>query len=302
MKKIVFLLLLCSSNVIIAQTGNLANEALEQKLSAIDKQIEVLSSDNKRLTTNIAVLTNRLNAANDTIKSLKGRIQSNTSLISQTVDELGLQIKTTDQTANKRIDEVGNSLSRNSLYGIIGLLVAILASTITYYYLKNKQQADKLDLVGQLQHAKTSIEENLVEQSSKLTELMETQLSIIELQKNSGSPDSAQEVDHSLALKVASEINLIERNISLMDPGTRGLKQLVRSVGKLKDNLAANGYEMPVLLGKPFHEGMKIIVTNSVPDENLEKGSEIISKILIPQVNYNDKMIQTAQIEVSVGI
>ena len=88
-------------------------------------------------------------------------------------------------------------------------------------------------MVGQLQHAKTSIEENLVEQSSKLTELMETQLSIIELQKNSGSPDSAQEIDHSLALKVASEINLIERNISLMDPGTRGLNANFAHLGSL---------------------------------------------------------------------
>jgi hypothetical protein len=46
---------------------------------------------------------------------------------------------------------------------------------------------------------------------------------------------------------------------------------------------------------------MKVIVVNSIPDENLQKGSEVITKILIPQVNYNGVMIQTAQIEVSVG-
>ena len=48
--------------------------------------------------------------------------------------------------------------------------------------------------------------------------------------------------------------------------------------------------------------GMNVIVITSIPDENVAKDSGIISKILIPQVNYNDKMIQTAQIEVSVGI
>jgi hypothetical protein len=58
---------------------------------------------------------------------------------------------------------------------------------------------------------------------------------------------------------------------------------------------------MPELLGKQFHQGMKVIVTSSIPDEKYEKDSEIITKILIPQVNYNDKMIQTAQLEVSVG-
>jgi hypothetical protein len=87
-----------------------------------------------------------------------------------------------------------------------------------------------------------------------------------------------------------------------MDKGTKGLKQLERSIAKLKDNLSANGYEIPELLGKPYHPGMKVIVVNSIPDENLEKGSEIITKVLIPQVNFNDKMIQTAQIEVSVGV
>jgi hypothetical protein len=87
-----------------------------------------------------------------------------------------------------------------------------------------------------------------------------------------------------------------------MDAIKNGLKQLQASVGKLKDNLSANGYEMPELLGKQYNQGMKVIVTSSIPDENLEKGSEIITKVLIPQVNFNDKMIQSAQIEVSVGM
>ena len=35
--------------------------------------------------------------------------------------------------------------------------------------------------------------------------------------------------------------------------------------------------------------------------ENLEKGIEIITKIIKPQVNYKGVMIQSAQVEVSVG-
>ena len=155
-------------------------------------------------------------------------------------------------------------------------------------------------VVEQLQKTKSSIEESLVKEFGEQTELIESQLQLIAQQKTE-NPTNA-EPDHSLALKLASEINLIERNINLMDKGTKGLKQLERSVGKLKDNLSANGYEMPELLGKQYHQGMKVIVTSSIPDENLEKGSEIITKVLIPQVNFNDKMIQSAQIEVSVGM
>jgi molybdopterin converting factor small subunit len=181
------------------------------------------------------------------------------------------------------------------------VLSAILLSGLLYWLLSKRQKTDKTDFIDQLSKTKSSIEESLVKEFGKQTELMDSQLHLIEQQKTTLQAMPNAEPDHSLALKVASEINLIERNINLMDSKTKGLKQLQASVGKLKDNLSANGYEMPELLGKQFHQGMKVIVTSSIPDENLEKGSEIISKILIPQVNYNDKMIQTAQIEVSVG-
>ena len=119
--------------------------------------------------------------------------------------------------------------------------------------------------------------------------------------KKSLTSSHKAEPDHSLALKVADELTLIERNISLMDASTKGLKQLSRSVDKIKDNLTANGYEIPILLGKPFNQGMKIVPVSTIPDESLDSGVEIISKVIKPQVNYNDKMIQPAQIEVSVG-
>jgi hypothetical protein len=196
---------------------------------------------------------------------------------------------------------VDSDLSKNSLYGIIGVLLTILISGMLYWLLSKRQYSDKTDFIAQLSNTKASIEESLVKEFGKQTELMYSQLEIIKLQKTELPTNSNVEPDHSLALKVASEINLIERNINLMDSKTKGLKGLQASVVKLKDNLSANGYEMPELLGKQFHQGMKVIVTSSIPDENLEKDSEIISKVLIPQVNYNDKMIQTAQIEVSVG-
>ena len=106
--------------------------------------------------------------------------------------------------------------------------------------------------------------------------------------------------DHSLALKLADEITVIERNLACMDE-VRGKKQLARSMERLRDNLSAHSYSMPVLLGKTYDEGMKVIIVNSYADERLKPGEEIISKIIKPQVNYNGKMIQAAQIEVSVG-
>jgi hypothetical protein len=87
-----------------------------------------------------------------------------------------------------------------------------------------------------------------------------------------------------------------------MDSNVKGYKQLKKSIEKIKDNLNANGYEIIELLGKTYHPGLPVTIINSFPDENLEKDQEVISKILIPAVRYKDKIIQTAQIEVSIGV
>jgi prefoldin subunit 5 len=298
-RQITFAIILFSSLGSFAQ--GITKEDLDKEIKPLTQKVNSLQSGNSKLKSEIGTLNIKLSNANKSIDSLRSKTQENSVAISQTAKQLGIQITMTEQTSNKRIDEVGQSLSKNSLYGIIGVLSAILLSGLLYWLLSKRQQTDKTDFIDQLSKTKSSIEESLVKEFGKQTELMDSQLHLIQQQKTTLQATPNAEPDHSLALKVASEINLIERNINLMDSKTKGLKQLQASVGKLKDNLSANGYEMPELLGKQFHQGMKVIVTSSIPDENLEKDSEIISKVLIPQVNYNDKMIQTAQIETSKG-
>jgi hypothetical protein len=298
-RQITFAIFLISSFGAFAQ--GVTKEDLDKEIKPLTEKVKTLQTENTNRKSEIGTLNAKLKTANDSIVILKAKLQENTDAISQTANQLGIQIKETGDKNEGKITEVSESLSKNSLYGIIGVLSAILLSGLLYWLLSKRQQTDKTDFIDQLSKTKSSIEESLVKEFGKQTELMDSQLHLIEQQKTTLQATPNAEPDHSLALKVASEINLIERNINLMDAKTKGLKQLQASVGKLKDNLSANGYEMPELLGKQFHQGMKVIVTSSIPDENLEKGSEIISKILIPQVNYNDKMIQTAQIEVSVG-
>ena len=273
----------------------------QNKIVDFDKDIKPLNDKIKSLQTENSNLKIKVNTLSKEISANKLSLDSLRVQTGETSQELGLKISSTEKNTNQKITAVDESLDKNSLYGIIGVLSAILLSGLLYWLLNKRQETDKTDFIDQLSKTKSSIEESLVKEFGKQTELMDTQLQLIEQQKTTIQATPNAEPDHSLALKVASEINLIERNIKLMDVKTKGLKQLQASVGKLKDNLSANGYEMPELLGKQFHQGLKVIVTSSIPDESLEKGQEIISKILIPAVMYNDKMIQTAQIEVSVG-
>lgn len=298
-KQITFAIILFSSLGVFAQ--GITKEDFDKEIKPLTQKINLLQLENSQLKSEIGTLNSKFSSANKIIDSLRNQTKQNSNVISQTANELGTKIKESGDKSEVKITEVQELLSKNSLYGIIGVLSAILLSGLLYWLLSKRQQTDKTDFIEQLSKTKSAIEESLVKEFGKQTELMDSQLHLIEQQKTTLQATSNSEPDHSLALKVASEINLIERNINLMDSKTKGLKQLQASVGKLKDNLSANGYEMPELLAKQFHQGLKVIVTSSIPDENLEKGQEIISKILIPAVLYNDKMIQTAQIEVSVG-
>lgn len=301
MRRTFILIFVCASVIVNAQSDSLSKGNLNGKIQVLNERLDKLQKENIKWKSEVRNFQNQLSTANKSIENLIRLTNANSSAIAQTAEQLGIKITNTEENAGKRIDEVGQSLSTKSLLGIISVLTAILLSGLLYWLLNKRQKADKTEVVQQLKNTKASIEESLVKEFEKQTNLIEKELELLAGQSINPLPPNV-EPDHSLALKVASEINLIERNINLMDKGTKGLKQLERSVGKLKDNLSANGYEMPELLGKQYHQGMKVIVTSSLPDENLEKGSEIITKVLIPQVNFNDVMIQTAQIEVSVGM
>lgn len=296
--KIVTLLLF---STIAAVSQNNSKQDIDNNINSINEKIELLQFQNGKLKKEIGAQTSKLSNAINKIDSLQKHIEANDKEINETKANLDLKIESTETNSNQKFSDIKESLSKKSLYGIIGVLLAIVVSWLLYWLLSKRQKTDKSDVIEQLSNTKFAIEGSLIKEFEKQTELMENQLLLIEKQKTTVLEKPNIEPDHSLALKLASEINLMERNINLMDVKTKGIKNLNNSIGKLKDNLAANGYDMPVMLGKPFRHEIRAIVTSSIPDENLEKDAEVISKVLIPQVNYNDIMIQTAQIEVSVG-
>lgn len=93
-------------------------------------------------------------------------------------------------------------------------------------------------------------------------------------------------------------INLIDENVA---KGAVLTEKEQREIQKIKDELSSQGYETLEFLGKRFNQGMKVIVTTSTFDESLAEGEEIITNVLTPQINKDDKMVQAAQIEVTVG-
>ena len=165
--------------------------------------------------------------------------------------------------------------------------------------LRKKLTDNKTKLDDQLDNTRRLIHEEHMKLDQKLIEMFESQL---KLQNKKGNKDtkSSENEDHTLALKVADEIIRMQKNIAIMPEETKGLKQLSRAIQRIQDSFKVNGYEIVEMLGKSYNEGMKS-VASFVTDENLKKGDQIITRIIKPQVNFNGKMVQSAQIEVSIG-
>lgn len=281
-----------------------STETLEKQIITLKEQQESLSRDIRRLSTK-----------NEKAETLIFDLQSANKGLTTKVDSLQeeLQKLTSNQKTNKSellgsLSQTNNEL-QNTMHGIalrtwwyVGgwmiLLAALLAIAATFakriklglttiHNVRKTQEA--------LQKAQEKMQERSVDLDDKLLELLEKQMAMAQNVASNDAPD------HSLALKVADEIVRIELNLSRMDTSIRGYKQLAKAVERMKDNFKANGYEIVDMLGKPYHEGMKVIA-NFVVDEELEEGKQIITGITKPQINYNGQMIQAAQISVSQNI
>jgi cell division septum initiation protein DivIVA len=272
-------------------------EDLEKEIKPLTQKVNSLQSENSKLKSEIGTLNSKLSNAYQRIDSLRTKTQDNSNAITQTANQLGIQIKETGDKNEGKITEVSESLSKNSLYGIIGVLSAILLSGLLYWLLSKKQKTDKTEVETQLSNAKKSIEEEQVQINTKLAELYNGQM---ELLKQERKANPSNEIDHSLALKVADEIVKMQMNLVHMDSKVRGHKQLTIAVTNVFDNFKANGYEIVDLLNKPYNDGMNMDASKE-PDPTLNEGEQIIRRIIKPEIHYNNKMIQKAQVIVAYG-
>lgn len=286
--------LLLSSVVSHSQTDTLF---LKKQIHDLTSEIQSIKKSNTSLSKKLEDVNNTLSLRCD---SLENRVSENTSNIQVTADKLGIKIDQSTNSATKKINDLDNSISKSSLYWIIGFLITALLFVIIYFLLRRKIRDGNSALDKQISATKRSLEEEGIKLDTKLTEILETQLKLLNVERMTNTLHS-EEPDHSLALKVADEIVRIQKNLTNMDANTKGLKQLAASVNRIQDNFEANGYEVAELLNKPYDPKMKVIVTSSIPDENLKSGEEIITRIIKPQVNFKGVMIQSAQVEVSVG-
>jgi hypothetical protein len=268
-------------NHLLSQKWNNQQYIINQQNSSIDELIQKSKNQEK------------------TIDSLNQLIITNHQNIKINSKELGTKIQETGEIAYAKISQLDSNIEENRLYWIFATLGTFLLGGIMYLFLGKQITTSKADVETQIKNTKKSLEEEGLKLDKKLVEVLETQLKLKQEKTKAQTITKNEKEDHSLALKVADEIVRMQKNISRMDPDTKGLKPLEKGIERIQSNFAANGYEMVNLLNSDYDERMNIDVINFIEDENLAEGKKIVSRIVKPQVNFNGVLIQRAQVEVS---
>lgn len=308
MKRIILIVALLGTSNLFAQTQTdslLIKQipAIQQTVEKQKQEIEGLTSKvNSQQTTinqqrnSINEITTKATRLESTVDSLSSLIETNRSNINTIADDLGTKIQETGEQAETRISELGGDVEKNRLYWIIATLVTLLLGVLMYLFLGKRIKSSQTDLETQIRNTKKSLEEESLKLDGELVKVFQKQLEVLE----SSPKGASQDDDHSLVLKIADRLTAMETNHYRMDPNTRGLKQLKNAVKSIKENYLAKGYEIVEMLELEYKEGMNV-TANFIPSDKIEKGKRIITRVIKPQVNFKGKMIQAAQIEVSVG-
>lgn len=281
------------------------NSDTEKRIVELQQKVQSLATEINHVQSSIATLNKKMADVQQRQDSTQVQLQSTSNEVGDVKNDLS--IKTAELgdsigTTSGKLNQTSQDLNSRTLLGIIGLLGAVLVAGLVYLLLKKKIKSGQT-AIDSIREAQEKLVEESVKLDSQLVEILNKQLDAQKESSKAAAPsaDKASSIDHSLALKVADEIVRIELNLSRMDSCVKGYKQLSKAVERIKNNFLAQGYEIVDMLGKPYNEGMKV-VASFVSDDKLKEGEQIITGITKPQINYNGKMIQAAQITVSQNI
>ena len=283
------------STVAFAQSKNDSIQQLQLHIVNLENLNSRLSKQVTATNSNIKKIEGRLLSTTDSLAVLKKELVHTNKNLQALTDKLELQIRQLSDKSNSDFSVLSKRVNNNTIYWIIAILLAALIPVIMYGWIKTRLTIVKTELSDEIKNSSSAIREEIIKLDNQVFWSLDFQKKLSKSEQN-----ESENIDHSLALKVADEIIRIQKNLSNMDPDTKGVKQLEFAVERIQDNFTENGYEMVELLNKPYDQGMKVSAKFK-HDDSLKRGEQVITRIIKPQVNYKNVIIQEAQVEVSVG-
>jgi hypothetical protein len=284
------LLSVCATLVCAVNVDSLALNQLQQMNLRIDSLSNVQSKNQKQNAVALQALQRNCEQLQMQLQALSAATDANAANIQTTAEKLGVDISNTNSQLRAKADN--SNLKMVTIFGCVVFLL-LVALCVVLYVLIHKRSVDIESLRQKAEELNEKIVGNF---SSEIAEIRKMSSSISASTQANTTSDG--QPDHTIVKVIADRIAFMETTLSRMDSSVRGYKQLSKAIAQMKDNLNANGYELVDMLGKSYNDGMKVIA-NFTEDENLEKGQQIITAIIKPQINYKGTMIQAAQITVS---
>ncbi|MDE6329170.1 MAG: hypothetical protein K2L83_00490 [Muribaculaceae bacterium] len=287
----------CCVSAIATNPSDSLHNNFHQKHST-DVELEYLRHANKTLQAEIASLNLNIEAKDSEIDSLENILRDTNLRITTLSDSIKINASIMLAQIQDNSESLNHAIDRKSqiglwIYILLIFFIAVSAFIFGRILAKRGKEIDSLS-------AKTDkLKEEVVLYMSK--EITEIQSISNKLNSIEDLSSARSETERKLVFALANRITFMEMTLSKMDRSIRGYKQLSKSIQQMKDNLLVSGYELVDMLGKDYHNGMKV-TANFVEDEELPFGKQIISTIIKPQINYKGKMIQSAQITVSQNI
>ena len=298
------------------------NKSFNMLKKEYDKQLLQLNNTAKQQQEKIRKLENKIR---EQYKSLNSQLadqqvehQKQVEQLTQNLEALNTQQQTTqnkliqltdsiellDKSTTVRSEQLNQSMSYRTISVMVGLLILLALMGLSYWLLKKRQAENSKDLSTQVQQALESVrqsEEKMVQSDTQLAErLLEVVAQLKQSEQGIRAGSQQHEPDHSLPLKLADEIHRMRKRLAALPEETKGLKPLSKSLERLEEELQEQGYEIIDYTGIKYTENMSI-KAQLVPSDDLEDGQSIISKVLVPQINFKGVSIRMADVEVSVG-
>lgn len=282
------------------QGQDTSSSKLEKEIFNLKSRIQFLESKQKTFDGKLTGIVSSIPELRNNLGTLSSKVDSTGTVINNAESALTNKIIKSGKENDSKINSVSEQVSNRTLWGIIVVLATLLLSLLMYFFIRKQVLKDKSAVEDQIIKTRKSIEEEQVQVNTKLAELYNGQMELLKAERQNKPVAVNTEVDHSLALKVADEIIKMQMYLSKMDTNVKGYKSLTIAVNNVLDNINANGYDIIDHLNKPFNDGMNMDATLEL-DPSIEPGTQKIKRVIKPEVHFNNKLIQRAQVIVATG-
>lgn len=259
-------------------------------------EVEILSASNASLKATVNRQGVQVEASKKAIEELYEKIADNSMEIKSVSSELCRSI---DSVSSKVIEQdnilktktelmTGQIRSNAILFGLCGCVLLLLTAVVFLFARLNiKSTQKRVDVISNDQRL---LKDDNIKLDNKLLDILEHNI-------KQGEQKIA-EPNHKLAVNIANEVARISQNLTHMDESVKGVSNLKHRVDAILTFLNSQGYDIPLLLGKPYNEGYNMIATME-QDDSLKEGEQIIKRVIKPQISFNGKMIQAAEVVVA---